>query len=116
MRHMLPVDKLLRLKILTLAKELTGRKKYFKKHLFNTINASPVASPRNADGSYSYLEDVTEVINPLAQIANTFNQTNINKLVGKEEINYKINSHFDVTGRLGYNYALVDDKTFNPLV
>ncbi|HEY8936819.1 MAG TPA: TonB-dependent receptor [Cyclobacteriaceae bacterium] len=84
--------------------------------LFNTINASPVAVPRNADGSYTYLEDVTEVINPLAQIANTFNLTNVNKLVGKEEINYKINSNFDVTGRLGYNYALVDDKTFNPLV
>lgn len=84
--------------------------------LFNTINASPAAAPRNANGTYTLLEDVTEVINPLAQIANTFNQSNVNKLVGKQELNYKINSNFDFTGRAGYNYALVDDRTFNPLV
>ncbi|WP_333819023.1 SusC/RagA family TonB-linked outer membrane protein, partial [Ohtaekwangia sp.] len=84
--------------------------------LFNTINANPAASPYNSNGTYAYLEDVTEVINPLAQIANTFNESRVNKMVGKEEITYKINNNFELSGRAGYNYAIVDDKTFNPLV
>jgi TonB-linked SusC/RagA family outer membrane protein len=54
--------------------------------LFNTINASPVATPYNSSGGYAFLEDVAEVINPLAQISNTFNQSNVNKIVGKEEL------------------------------
>lgn len=84
--------------------------------LYNTINASPLASPLTPDGKYTYLEEFNDIINPLAQIANTFNQANTNKIVGKEELNYKISKAFDVTGRAGYNYALVDAKTFNPLV
>lgn len=84
--------------------------------LYNTTNASPLATVRNTDGQYTYLEEFSDIINPLAQMANTFNVTNVNKLVGKEELNYKINSNFDVTARLGYNYANVSTKTFSPLV
>jgi TonB-linked SusC/RagA family outer membrane protein len=84
--------------------------------LYNTINASPLASPYRPDGKYTYLEEFNDIINPLAQIANTYNQANTNKIVGKEELNYKISKSFDVTGRAGYNYALVDAKTFNPSV
>lgn len=84
--------------------------------LFNTINASPAASVKNADGTYTYLTEVSEVINPLAQIANTYNEARVNKLVGKQELTYKINNNFELTGRAGYNYAIVDDKAFNPLV
>jgi TonB-linked SusC/RagA family outer membrane protein len=84
--------------------------------LFNTINASPVATPYTSTGDYAFLEDVAEVINPLAQISNTFNESRVNKIVGKEELTYKINNHFQLSGRAGYNYAIVDDKTFNPLV
>lgn len=84
--------------------------------LFNAINASPVISPYNPDGSYAFLEQVSEVINPLAQIANTFNDTRVNKITGKQELVYKINTNFELTGRAGYVYALVDGKTFSPLV
>lgn len=84
--------------------------------LFNTINANPISSPYNSDGSYSYLEDVSEVINPLAQMANTFNEAKVNKITGKQELTYKVNSSIELSGRAGYNYALVDGKTFNPLV
>jgi TonB-dependent starch-binding outer membrane protein SusC len=84
--------------------------------LFNAINASPIVAPFNTDGSFAYLEQVSEVINPLAQIANTFNDTRVNKLTGKQELTYKINNNFDVTGRAGYVYALVSDKNFSPLV
>lgn len=84
--------------------------------LYNTINASPLASVRDGDGNFTYLEEVNDVINPLAQMANTFNQADVNKLVGKEELTYKINDQFELSGRAGYNYAIVDDKTFSPLV
>lgn len=84
--------------------------------LFNTINANPISSPFNSDGSFSYLTDVSEVINPLAQMANTYNETNVNKVTGKQELTYKVNSAIQISGRAGYNYAIVDDKSFSPLV
>lgn len=84
--------------------------------LFNTINASPLASVRNPDGTFTYLEEVSEVINPLAQIANTFNDTRVNKIFSKQELTYKINKNFELSGRGGVVYALVDGKTFSPLV
>jgi TonB-dependent starch-binding outer membrane protein SusC len=84
--------------------------------LYNTINASPAASPRDADGNFTYLEEVNDVINPLAQMANSFNRADVNKIVGKEELTYKINENFTIIGSAGYNYAVVDDKSFSPLV
>ena len=83
--------------------------------LYNAINASP-ARPVMTDGRFTYLEEVNDVINPLAQIANSFNQAFTNKLTGKQEIVYDINDHFKVSGRAGYNYAIVDYKQFSPLV
>ena len=84
--------------------------------LYNTINAFPTDPVRTADGRYSYLEEVSDIINPIAQMENTFNSGIVNKVVGKEELVYEINENFTVTGRLGYNYALVDGKVFSPLV
>lgn len=83
--------------------------------LFNAVNAYPT-EPIFTDGRFSYLDRVNDIINPVAQIENTFNETFVNKLVGKEEISYNINPFFTLTGRAGYNFALVDSKAFNPLV
>lgn len=83
--------------------------------LFNTINASPIASVYTND-RYTYLEEFSDIVNPLAQIDNTFNLARVNKIAGKEELTYKINDNFEVVGRAGYGYALVDDKSFSPLV
>ncbi|WP_439483136.1 SusC/RagA family TonB-linked outer membrane protein [Cyclobacterium plantarum] len=83
--------------------------------LYNTINAYPTEPIRVGD-RYSYLENVNDIINPLAQMENAYNDSYVNKLVGKEEVEYAINDHFTWTGRAGYNYAMVDAKTFNPLV
>ncbi|MFT4771862.1 MAG: TonB-linked SusC/RagA family outer membrane protein [Cryomorphaceae bacterium] len=84
--------------------------------LYNTINAYPTESVRQADGSYSYLELVNDIINPLAQMENTFNQANTNKFVGKEEIVADLGEHFEWTNRFSFNYAAVEGKTFSPLV
>lgn len=84
--------------------------------LYNTINAFPNEPIRTNDGNYSYLEEVSDIINPLAQIENTYNTSWANKFVGKEELAYKINDDFTFTNRLSYNWALVDQKVFSPLV
>lgn len=84
--------------------------------LYNTINAFPNEPVRTADGRYSYLEEVTDIINPLAQIENSENLSSTNKIVGKEELIYKINDNFTFTNRVNYNYAAVDFKSFSPLV
>ncbi len=83
--------------------------------LYNAINAYPTASVREND-RYSYLENVSDIINPIPQMENSYNWSIANKITGKEEIEYTINDDFKVSGRAGYNYAIVDDKTFSPLV
>lgn len=83
--------------------------------LYNTINASPIASVYT-NGRFTYLDEVNDLINPVAQIENTFNLAKVNKIAGKEEVSYKINSNFEVAGRAGYGFAIVDDKAFSPLV
>lgn len=84
--------------------------------LYNTINAFPTEPVKTPGGRYSYLEEVSDIINPVAQIENTYNQSLVNKIVGKEELEYTINDNFTWTNRFSYNYALVDDKVFSPLV
>ena len=84
--------------------------------LYNTINAFPTRPVMTANGNYSYLEEVSDIINPVAQIKNTYNFNWANKFVGKEELAYQITKHLSVTNRLNYNYAIVDTKVFNPLV
>ena len=83
--------------------------------LYNTINAFPNAPVKTGDGNYSYMEEVSDIINPVAQIENTFNGSMVDKVVGKEEFVYKINNNFTLTNRISYNYALVDVKSFSPL-
>lgn len=83
--------------------------------LYNTINASPLANVFT-NNRFTYLEEFSDIINPLAQMANTFNITKVNKIAGKEEITYTVNDNFEAVGRVGYGYALVDGKSFSPLV
>jgi len=84
--------------------------------LYNTINAFPNDPIRTPDGNFSYLEEVSDIINPVAQIENTYNWSTANKFVGKEELVYEINDNFTFTNRFNYNFALVDNKVFSPLV
>ena len=83
--------------------------------LYNTINAFPDRPIIGPDGNYEYLVEVSDIINPVAQIENTHNQSLVNKLVGKQEFAYKFNENLTFTNRLNYNYAIVDNKSFSPL-
>ena len=84
--------------------------------VYNAINASPLDEVRNSDDSFTYLENFSDIINPIAQIANTFNDSKTNKITGKQEIRYNVLEGLTATARIGYNYAVVDDKSFSPLV
>jgi TonB-linked SusC/RagA family outer membrane protein len=84
--------------------------------LYNTINAFPNEPVRTADGNYSYLEEVSDIINPVAQVANQYNWSIADKFVGKEELTYTFNEHFSWSNRFNYNYAQVKSKVFSPLV
>jgi TonB-linked SusC/RagA family outer membrane protein len=84
--------------------------------LYNTINAFPNEPVHSADGNYSYLEEVSDIINPVAQINNQYNWSIADKFVGKEELVYTINEHLQFTNRFNYNYAQIKTKAFSPLV
>ena len=83
--------------------------------LYNTINAFPNDPVQTPDGNYSYLEEVSDIINPVAQMENTFNYAWVNKFVGKEELAYDVTDDLTFTNRFNYNYASVDNKVFSPL-
>lgn len=86
--------------------------------LYSANNAPPTESVRVADegNRYNYLTNVADIVNPLALIENQHNSARVSKFTGKEEVSYEINENFTITGRGGYNYALVEGKVFSPLV
>ncbi len=83
--------------------------------LYNTINAFPTEPIRDENNNFSYLEEVSDIINPVAQMQNTYNTAWVDKFVGKEEIAFDITKNLTFTNRFNYNYALVDNKVFSPL-
>lgn len=88
--------------------------------LFNTLNMSPVLTPYDADGNYTLVPNTagygTEIINPLAQIANTYNAYDYRKLNGTFGLDYKVISGLTLTGRIGFNTSDSFGKSFSPIV
>jgi len=84
--------------------------------LNNALNFDPTVPVFDSNGDYGISNTITqEIINPLAQIANSYNKTNVNKLNGKFELQYDLLDNLKVTSRLGYTYADVFGKSFTPL-
>lgn len=84
--------------------------------LYNTINAFPNEPIKTPDGNYSYLDEVSDIINPVAQIENQYNWAYADKFVGKEEFIYDFTEHLSFTNSFNYNYAQTKSKVFSPLV
>ena len=81
--------------------------------LYNALNNAPTFSVRDASGAFSLSEGLgNEVINPIAQIANTNNNTDVHKIGGSFGLTYDINDHFSVSSRFQGNYAEVDGYSF----
>ncbi len=84
--------------------------------LSNALNFDPMVSLYDADGNFGTSSTITqEIKNPLAQMDNTYNEGNTNKLFGKLELQYDVMPGLKLTSRLGYTYVDVYSKNFNPL-
>lgn len=86
--------------------------------LFNAINMAPTMPVYDANGDY-YLAPGSlgaEVINPLAQIDNTYNDYNLNKFNGTIGLESNFAEHFTATARIGFNTTNTDYKSFSKIV
>lgn len=84
--------------------------------LFNALNVPATLNPYDANGNYTLVPSTTglgtEIINPLAQIENTYNDYNFKKLNGNFGLDYKIFKGFTLSGSIGFNTANVKTKDF----
>lgn len=85
--------------------------------LFNAINMPSTLSVRDTNGNYTLVPDTpgysNEVINPLAQIENTYNSYNQKKIFGNMVLQYKPIKEFKITTRYGFNSANSVGKSFS---
>ncbi len=79
--------------------------------LFNALNFAPTFGLDDQDlqGDLG-----NEIINPLSQIENTFNDYNLDKLNGNFELNFTPIEELVFTSRIGYNLSKSDGKSFSP--
>ena len=86
----------------------------------NALNFDPTVpvynQVPNTYGRYSTSNLIlSEIINPLTQLDDTYNESNTNKWYGKLELQYDILKNLKVTSRFGYTYTNIAGKSFNPL-
>lgn len=91
--------------------------------LFNAINTPAIYSPYDENGEFTVLPTGganipgsnlgNEIINPLAQIANTYNDYNSKKLNGTFGLDYEPIENLTLTARVGFNTLNRDERIFN---
>ena len=85
--------------------------------LFNAVNMNPTFTVFDENGEYTIAEGLgNEVINPLAQVANTYNGTEINKISGVAGLEYTFFDKITARTQFQFNYSEVDGKYFSPEV
>jgi TonB-linked SusC/RagA family outer membrane protein len=85
--------------------------------LFNALNMAPTLDVLDENGDFTLAEGLgNEVINPVAQIANTYNDTQVDKISGVLGLNYEFLEHFSAETRFQFNYSEVAGKVFSPEV
>ncbi len=85
--------------------------------LFNALNMAPTLSVRDSNGDFTLAEGLgNEVINPVAQIENTYNNTEVNKISGVVGLQYNFFKNFTADTKFQFNYAEVESKNFSPQV
>ncbi|OOG74092.1 TonB-dependent receptor [Flavobacterium sp. A45] len=84
--------------------------------LFNALNVPSTLAPYDANGNYTLVPSTPglgiEIINPLAQIENTYNDYELKKINGNIGLDYKLTDSFVLSGTLGYNSQSGQSKTF----
>ena len=88
--------------------------------LFNALNTPSTLTPYDANGAYTLVPATpgfgNEVINPLAQITNTYNSYNQERLNGGMSLEFKATSDLKFTTRYGFQRGNSVAKSFNMLV
>ncbi|MFO7719112.1 MAG: TonB-dependent receptor [Gillisia sp.] len=81
--------------------------------LFNALNIAPTFGINEEDlqGRLG-----NEIINPLSQIEDTYNDYNLNKFNGSFNLDYLPIPELKLTSRIGYNLSLSKGKVFAPIV
>lgn len=85
--------------------------------LFNALNMDPTKGIRDETGAFTIAEGLgNEVINPIAQMANTYDRGKVMKLSGNAGLSYNFLEHFTVQSNIQFNYSEVTSKIFSPIV
>lgn len=85
--------------------------------LFNALNMPPTLSPLTNEGAYTLAEGLgAEVINPLAQMANTYNNTDVNRFTGKVGLTFEPIKGLTFESSVPFNFSNVRGKFFGPEV
>lgn len=86
--------------------------------LYNAINVNPNLSLRDEFGDFSLVEQLSaiEIVNPLAQIENTFNTTRVFKIAATLGLDYTFWNNFKFSSKFQMNHANVRDDVFKPEV
>jgi len=88
--------------------------------LFNAINMPATFKPKDENNDYTLVPSTPgfgiEVINPLAQIDNTFNDYNIKKMLGSVNLDYTLFKDLVLTGRIGFNTSNAEERIFAKMV
>lgn len=83
--------------------------------LFNALNMSPLMPVTNAQGAFTLADGLgSEVINPLAQIANSFNRTDVDRVNGKTGLIFSPIEGLQFESALAFNYSNVRYVGFGP--
>lgn len=84
--------------------------------LFNALNTPATLTPFDSNGDFTMVPSTAglgnEIINPLAQIANTYNNFDFKKLNGTVGLDYKLTTDFKLSGRIGFNTSNSRGKSF----
>ena len=84
--------------------------------LFNALNMAPTFTVYDENGDFTLAEGLGgEVINPLAQIENTYNRNKVMKLNGFAGLSYNFLEHFTAEANIQFNYAEVSNFSFDPI-
>lgn len=84
--------------------------------LFNALNIPSTLSPYNTNGDFTVVPNTTglgnEIINPLAQVANTNNDYNFKKLNGNFGLEYKLVDGLVLSSSMGFNSSNSKSRDF----
>lgn len=84
--------------------------------LFNAINTPATLPVYDVNGNYSLVPSTPgygiEIINPLAQLENTYNDYKLKKLNGSFRLDYSLMNNLKLTSRMGFNTSNSDGKSF----